>query len=158
MIHWLPLARPSATARATAARKQFQAIMDRYPHTKNAQMARYFVGLSAAQLGENAAAEANLQQAAGSSDAGVASLGKFALASVYAAEKKDSQAVDLYKQLIDKPTLAVSKVTAQLELAAFYESRQKPDEARQIYDQIQKENPSSQAASLAQQRMADLKQ
>jgi tetratricopeptide (TPR) repeat protein len=147
----------SPQERATAARKQFQAIVDKYPRTHTADMARYFVGLASAQLNDNAAAEHSLQEASGSSNADLAALGKFALASVYRAEKKDTQAVDLYKQLIDKPTIVVSKATAQLELAGFYESRQKPEDAKKIYDQVAKDNPSSEAASLAQRRAAALK-
>ena len=147
----------SAQERATAARKQFQAIVDKYPRTHTADMARYFVGLASAQLGDNAAADRSLQEAARSSNADLAALGKFALASVYRAENKDAQAIDLYKQLMDKPTLVVSKATAQLELASFYESRQKPDEAKKIYEQVQKENPATDAASLAQRRTAALK-
>ncbi len=147
----------SSTARATAARKQFQAIVDKYSGTHSAKMARYFVGLTAAQLGDYAAAESGLQETANSSDSDLASLGKFALASVYASEKKDSQATDLYRQLIDKPTVLVSKTTSQLELASFYESRQKPDEAKKIYVDIQKENPATEAASLAQRRAAEMK-
>ncbi|MGD0468811.1 MAG: tetratricopeptide repeat protein [Terriglobales bacterium] len=148
----------SPQERATAARKQFQAIVDKYPHTRTADMARYFVGLASSQLGDNAAAERSLQETAGSSNDELAALGKFALASVYRAENKDTQVVDLYKQLINKPTIAVSKATAQLELAGFYESRQKPDEAKKIYDQVEKENPASEAASLAQRRATALKQ
>ena len=148
----------STEERATAARKQFQAIVDKYPRTHTADMARYFVGLASAQLNDNAAAERSLQEAASSRNTDLAALGKFALASVYRSEKKDTQVVDLYKQLIDKPTLVVSKATAQLELAGFYESRQKPDEAKKIYDQVEKENPATEAASLAQRRAAALKQ
>jgi TolA-binding protein len=147
----------STQERATEARKQFQNVVDRYPHTRTADMARYFVGLTSSQLGDNAAAERNLQEVAKSSNKDLASLGKFALASVFRTENKDAQAIDLYKQLIDKPTTAVSKTTAQLELASFYEGRQKPDEAKRIYDQIQKENPASEAAQLAQQRATKLK-
>jgi tetratricopeptide (TPR) repeat protein len=147
----------SPEERATAARKQFQAIVDNYPHTHTADMARYFVGLASAQLNDNASAERNLQEAAGSSNPDLAALGKFALASVYRAEKKDAQAIGLYKQLIDKPTVVVSKATAQLELAGFYESRQKPDEAKKIYDQVAKENPASEAGSIAQRRASALK-
>ena len=147
----------SLQERATAARKQFQAIVDKYPHTKTADMARYFVGLAAAHLGDNAAAERNLQATAGLSNKELAALGKFALASVYRAEKKDAQAIDLYKQLADKPTSTVSKVTAQLELAGLYEIEKKLDEAKKIYDQVQKENPSTDAASVAQGRAAALK-
>ncbi|MGA7575756.1 MAG: tetratricopeptide repeat protein [Terriglobales bacterium] len=147
----------SAQERATAARKQFQAIVDQYPRTHTADMARYFVGLASTQLGDNAAAEHSLQEAAAASNGDLAALGKFALASVYRTENKDTQAVDLYKQLIDKPTLVVSKATAELELAEFYESRQKPDEARKMYEQVEKENPATEAASLAQRRTAALK-
>jgi predicted negative regulator of RcsB-dependent stress response len=134
----------SSADRATAARKQFQQIVDKYSETKTGKMARYFVGLTSAQLGDYATAERTLQETSSSSNGEVASLGKFALASVYAAEKKDSQAIDLYQQVIDKPTTLVSKVAAQLELAGFY-------------DQIQKENPASEAASLAQRRAMALK-
>ena len=147
----------SSTERATAARKQFQAIADNYSQTHNGKMARYFVGVAAAQMGDNATAEHNLQEAASSSDAQLASLGKFALASVYRSQNKDAQAIDLYKQLIDKPSEIVPKVTTQLELASFYESRQKRDEAKKLYEQIQKDNPSTEAGSLAQRRAATLK-
>jgi TolA-binding protein len=147
----------STEERATEARKQVQAIIDKYPHTRTADMARYFVGLTSSQLGDNAAAERNLQEVANASNKDLAALAKFALASVFRSENKDAQAIDLYKQLTDKPTTAVSKITAQLELASFYEDRQKPDEAKRIYDQVQKENPASEAASLAQQRAGKLK-
>lgn len=147
----------SATERATAARKQFQEIADKYPHTKNAEMARYFVGITSADLKDDAAAERNLQETANSSNSQLASLGKLALASVYRGEKKNSQAVDLYKQLIDKPTDLVSKVQAQLELASLYESQQKLDDAKKIYQDVQKENAQTPAASIAQRRLAELK-
>ncbi len=147
----------SSQERATAARKQFQEIVDKYPRTHTADMARYFVGLASEQLGDNAAAERSLQEAANSSNTDLAALGKFALAALYREENKNQQAIDLYKQLIDKPTLVVSKATAQLELAGFYESQKKPDEAKKIYDQVAKENPSTEAASLAQRRVAALK-
>jgi TolA-binding protein len=147
----------SAQERATEARKQFQAMVDKYPHTRTADMARYFVGLTSTQLGDYVAAERNLQEVAKSSNKDLAALAKFALASVFRAENKDAQAIDLYKQLIDKPTTTVNKITVQLELAQFYEGRQKPDEAKRIYDQVQKENPASEAASLAQQRANKLK-
>ena len=73
------------------------------------------------------------------------------------AENKDSQAIEIYQQLIDRPTEVVAKVTAQFELAGYYESHHKTDDARKIYAQIQKENPSSDSAQLAQRKLAELK-
>jgi tetratricopeptide (TPR) repeat protein len=147
----------SIQERATASRKQFQEIINKYPRTHTADMARYFVGLASSQLGDNAAAESNLQEAAKASNSDLAALGKLALASVYRTEKKDAAAIDLYKKLIDQPTIAVSKATAQLELASFYESRQKPDEAKKLYQQVEKDNPNSEAASIAQRRSGTIK-
>lgn len=147
----------SVAERAAASRKQFQTIADKYSQTHTGKMALYFVGVTAAQMGDNATAERNLQEAANSSDSQLAALGKFALASVYRSETKNQQAVDLYKQLIDKPTIMVSKPTVQFELAEFYQSQQKPDEAKKLYEQIQKENPSTDTASLAQRKAAELK-
>jgi tetratricopeptide (TPR) repeat protein len=148
----------SAQERNTLARKQFQDVVDKYPHTRTADMARYFVGLASIQLSDNATAERNLQEAANASNSDLAALGKFALASVYRAENKDQQAIDLYKQLINKPTLVVSKATVQLELAGYYEAKQQPAEAKKIYDQIAKDNPSTEAGTLAQRKSASLKQ
>lgn len=147
----------SLQERATAARKQFQDVVDKYPRTHTADMARYFVGLASEQLHDNAGAERNLQEAAGSPNPDLAALGKFALAALYRDENKGPQAVDLYKKLIDKPTLVVSKATAQLELAGYYETQGNKDEAKKIYDQVQKENAASEAGSLAQRRAAALK-
>jgi TolA-binding protein len=59
--------------------------------------------------------------------------------------------------LIDKPTDTVSKPTAQLALADFYEAQQKPDEAKRVYEQVTKDNPSTEAANLAKQRVEEMK-
>lgn len=147
----------SAQDRATAAKKQFQRIVDGYPHTRTADMARYFVGVTSAELGDNAAAERDLKDVSSTHNEDLAALGKFALASVYRKENKDAQAIDLYKQLINKPTRTVGKVTAQMELASLYQAKQQPAEAKRIYEQVQKDNPSSEAGSLAASKLAELK-
>ena len=147
----------SAQDRAAAARKQFQLIVEQYSHTHTADMARYFLGVTSADLGDNAAAERYLTQASSFHNDDLAALAKFALASVYRKENNDGRAIDLYKQLINKPTRTVGKVTAQLELASLYEAKQQPAEAKRIYEQVQKENPASEAANLASTKLADLK-
>ncbi len=113
----------SLTERATEARKQFQAIADKYPQTQTGKMARYFVGVTSAQLGDNATAERTLQETADSSNSQACVSGQIGAGFRLSRRKERSQAIDLYKQLIDKPTELVSKVQAQLELASFYESR-----------------------------------
>lgn len=147
----------SAQERATEARKQFQAIVNKYPHTRSSDVARYFVGLTAATLGDQTVAERELKTVATQRNADLSALAKVALASVYRNSNRNKDAISLYKELIDKPTLTVGKTTAQLELAATYQADQQPLEAKRIYEQIQKENPGTEAAQIASGKLQDLK-
>ena len=147
----------SSAERATAAHKQFQAIADKYPHTHSADFAHYFLGLTAADLGDKPSAERELQKVASSSNSDLAGLAKMALASVYRNSGRSKQAVDLYKQLAAKPTSTVGKVTAELEMAATYQADNQPLEAKRIYQTIQKENPASEAAQMASAKLQELK-
>jgi TolA-binding protein len=147
----------SAQGRAEAAKKQLQAVVDKYPHTHTADVARYLLGTTAVELGDNATAERELKEVASSYNKDLSSLAKLALASYYGNANRTKDALDLYKQLIDKPTPMVSKVMAQLQLAGLYESSQQPLEAKRIYEQIVKENPKTEAESIAQSKLQALK-
>jgi predicted negative regulator of RcsB-dependent stress response len=147
----------SSAERATAAHKQFQAIVDKYPHTHSAEFSRYFLGLTSADLGDNASAERDLQQVISSGSSDVSALAKMALASVYRNTGRNKQAIELYKQLAAKPTSTVGKTMAQIELAATYRSDNQPLEAKRIYETIQKENPASEVAQMASSKLQELK-
>jgi predicted negative regulator of RcsB-dependent stress response len=147
----------SAKERAEAAHKQFQAIVDKYPHTRTADMARYFVGATAADAGDNAGAERDLKQVASSGSGELASLAKLALASLYGDTNRTKEAVALYQELMKKPTRSVSKVTAQLQLADLYAASNQPLDAKRTYEEVKKENPTGEAAQLATQKLAELK-
>ena len=143
--------------RAKAANADFARIADKYSFTRNGRIARYFAGITLHDMGDNAAAEKQLQQVGGRSDREVASLAKLALASIYQDANKTQQAIDLYKGLIEKPTTSVGKSTAQFELANLYEANHQPLEARKIYEQMQKDNPTSQIGQLAAQKLQTLR-
>ena len=147
----------SSKERATAAHKQFQEIADKYPHTRSGEIARYFLGLTSANVGDNAAAERELRGVASSRNDDLAALAKFALASVYRNTNRNREAIDLYNKLIEKPTTTVGKVAAQLELAATYIAAQQPAEAKRLYEQVQKENPNSEAAQMASAKLQEIK-
>lgn len=146
----------STKERATEVHKQFQAVVDKYPHTRASEFARYFVGLTAAELGDNTGAERELKRVADSRRGDLAALAKFALASVYRKTGREKDAIDLYKSLAEKPAATVSKATAQLELADLYQEQQQSQEAKRILEQVQKENPNSEVASLASSKLAEL--
>jgi len=147
----------SAKERAETARKQFQAIVDKYPHTRTADMAKYFVGVTSGTLADNATAERDFKEVASSGSREVSSLAKDALASLYRDSKRTKEATSLYQELINKPTSTVSKVTAQLQLADLYQNSNQPLDAKRLYEQIKKENPGNEAGQLATQKLAELK-
>lgn len=151
---------PSFTSekeRSEAARKEFQAIVDKYPHTRTADMARYFLGVTAASEGDNAAAEKDFKEVAAKANKELASLAKLALAHLYGNTNRIPDAVSAYQDLINHPTDSVSKVTAQLELADLYMSNNQPLDAKRLYEQIKKENPGAEANQIVTQKLAQLK-
>jgi predicted negative regulator of RcsB-dependent stress response len=140
----------SVADRALAARKQFYGISSEYGSTRAGQWAHYFAALCEVDLGNYAVAEGQLKDVANSRDVEVSSLAKLALASVYRNEKKDSDAIAVYKDLIDHPTMSVPKSTAQLGLADLYQATQ-PAEANKLYEQIAKDDAKGPAAQIAAQ-------
>ena len=147
----------SARDRSEAARKQFQAIVDKYPHTRTADMAHYFLGVTAANLSDNASAEREFKQVGSSGTRELAAVAKFALASLYGQTNRTKEAIALYQELIAKPTASVSKVTAQMQLAELYQATNQPLDAKRIYQQVKVENPGNEAGQLATQKLAELK-
>jgi len=142
--------------RQTTAHKQFQGVVDNYPHTHSAEFALYFLGVTDASLGNNAAAEGEFKDAGALRNRDVAALAEFALASLYRNTNRTKEAIDLYKKLIDKPASTVGKSTAQMALAETYQAAGQPAEAKRILEQIQKENPASETSQLASQKLQDL--
>ena len=62
----------------------------------------------------------------------------------------------MYKQLIDHPTDAVGKSTAEFQLAELYANSDQSQEARKIYQQLQKDSPTGPVGQLAAQRLQAL--
>lgn len=147
----------SGKERSEAAQKQFQAIVDKYPHTRTSDMAHYFLGVTAMNLSDNAAAERDFKQVASNGNREVSSLAKDALANLYGQTNRPKDAITLYQELINKPTVSVNKVTAQLQLADLYQNSNQPLDAKKLYEQIKKENPASEAGQMATQKLSQLK-
>jgi len=146
----------TAQDRAKAAYAQFSQVAKEYSSVHTGKLARYFSGITAVELGDNKAAESDLQAVIRSADPDLASLAKLALANLYRKTNRQSDAVKLYNELIQNPTRTVSKAAAQLELAELLAATQ-PDQARTLYQQIAQENPEGAAAQVAQARLQSLK-
>ena len=133
------------------ALQQFNAILDKYkmpPRPKAVDIARYQAGVCQALLGDQDGAIRTLTEASMDHDAGIAALAKFALAGELAKTGRTPQAVKLYQELADHPTLDVPKATALMAMADTYRDSQ-PAQARQIYERVEKEFASNASVTQA---------
>ena len=141
------------------ARGLFNAIVLKYrmfPRPKAARIALYHVGICESLLGNSAAAINTFQEGSRDRDREIASLAQFALAGELLKTGKKQEALKMYQELIDHPSLAVPKASAQLAMADALKDSQ-PAQARQLYDRVQKEFGSNASiAEAVQQQMADL--
>lgn len=145
----------TAQERATAANKEFAKIADKYS-TKSGRIARYMEGVTYSDMGDYSNAEKDLKEVADKGNSDLANLAKFALASVYRENNRDSEAINEYQEIAAHPSRSVGKTMANLELASLY-SKNQPDKARILLQQIVKDNPDSEVAQIASQKIAELK-
>lgn len=147
----------TAADRAREANKQFLDVANHYGWLSAGKQAHYFAGLSYIDLGQNGPAEAELQKAISSGSSDLAPLAKMALAGLYHRTNRDSQAIDLYKQLIAKPTDAVPASQAQIALAELYEGSNNIPAAKEIYAKLKDTDKETAAGKIADQKLAALK-
>jgi predicted negative regulator of RcsB-dependent stress response len=134
------------------AAKKFEAVATRYRRTRPGQMARYYDALCLEVLGRDADAEKDLASLQSSSDEGLVALARFQLAQIYDRTGKGPDAVKLYQQLADNPSLFVPRPVALLALADHYSSGD-PEQAAKFYKQVKTEFPDTPAAQTADQRL-----
>lgn len=146
----------SVAERANASRPKFQTVADAYPHTDAGKVALYMVGVTEVEAGNNSGGEATLQKASNAGGKDLAALANLALANLYASTGREQQAIELYNKLIAKPTNTVTQSAARMALAQVYAAKD-PAKARELYEQIKKDNPNSAASTLATNRLEALK-
>lgn len=152
----VPPGEPSYTdniKKYTDAEQKFSDLAAKYPHTRAGELARYYVALSFEKLDKNAEAKAALQGLTGSRDEEVAAMAKFELAGLEDRTGAGDDAVKLYRQLIDKPTVLVPKPVVMLALADHYASKD-PAQAVKLYTQIKADYPDTPIAEQADQALS----
>ena len=139
--------------RAKAANQQFVAVANQYGWLGQGTKAKYFAGVTYQELGQNASAETQLKDAAGSWDRNVANLAKLALAGLYHQTGRDQQAIDLYNDVAGKPSKTVPAAVAQLDLADLYVAQGKQDLAKALWAKIKESDKDGMAGSIASQKL-----
>jgi len=145
---------PTTADRAKAANPLFEDVARRYGSTTAGHNALYFAALTAAEMGNTSAAEADFRKAGDLHDASLASLAHLALANLLTQQGKTAEAIKLYQDLINHPTATVPSATAQLQLAELYEANNKSAEANKIYAQLKAKDATTAAGQIAAQKLA----
>ena len=141
----------SIADRSKAANQKFADVAAKYGSLEPGKIARYFVGLTDIDLGKLPDAESNLKEVSGSFNKNLSSLAKVALAGLYVQEGKTQPAIDLYKEIVAKPSDVVPASAAQLQLAEVYEKTD-PQQAKQIYA-VLKDKDKTAAGQIATQKL-----
>lgn len=143
----------NAAERAKAANPGFLQVADHYGMTKAGHDALYFAGITYADMGNNAQAETYLTKAMKDGSANLSSLAKLALANLYTQTGRTPDAIKLLQELVNKPTDAVPSGTAQLTLAAVYQTTN-PAKAKEIYSVLKDKDKTTAAGEIAAQKLA----
>lgn len=144
---------PSDTAKYTAVQEAMGQVAMRFPHSQYGDMARYYAAVSLDFLGRRQDAVNWLAPMRDRGDAQFQALARFELARLYDQMGKYDQAVALYQQLVNNPTVFVPKSVVLLALGDHYRARKQTQQAVKYYDQIKSEFPNTGLADQADQRL-----
>ncbi len=126
---------PTAAARYTAVTKAWSDLAAKYPGTQEGDIAEFFLGTTAADLGNLPDAAKHFKAAIDSGSGPYASEAKLALAPIYAAQGKLNEGVQLIQSVIDHPTVMISKDAATLALADLVKTSD-CDRARKLVEPL----------------------
>jgi predicted negative regulator of RcsB-dependent stress response len=143
----------SISERAKAANQQFKTVVDKYGWLPEGTKARYFLGVTDQETGQTSAAENELKSVAGAWDRNTANLAKIALAAIYHQTGRDQQAIDLYNEVIAKPSDTVTAGSAQLDLADLYAATGKETQARALWAKLKDSDKDGAAGAIAAQKL-----
>jgi tetratricopeptide (TPR) repeat protein len=101
-------------------------------------VARFYLGVMHSDAGRYAEAEREWKQVIDKGDKDYASQAKFSLAQLYAATGKPGESEKLLRDLMNNPTILVSKEQAQIELGHVL-AKTNPAEARKLLEPLRTE-------------------
>jgi predicted negative regulator of RcsB-dependent stress response len=147
------LAFPTQEAKDAESVKAFTDLHSKYSGSDEGDIAQYYLGSIKADQGKLAEAEKLFAEAAQKADKKYASLAKFSLAQIYFADGRAAEGEKMLRELIDRPTLFVSKEQATLALARAL-APTKPAEARKLLEPLRSAKGS--VSTLALNLIAEL--
>jgi predicted negative regulator of RcsB-dependent stress response len=135
------------------AAKKLADVAKQYAATHPGQLAAYFQALSLEKIDKNDDAKKLLRSLADNSDQDFSATAKYELAQLDDRTGQADEALKLYQQLMDKPTILVPKPMVMLSLAEHY-GLKNPSEAAKLYAQIKSDYPNTPIAQQADQELS----
>jgi len=108
---------PTQEAKEQAATKAFSDLASKYSGSDEGEIAVYYLGAIHADQGKLSEAEKNFLDVVSHADKNYASLARLSLAEIYFADGRADQGEKTLRELMDNPTVFVSKDEATIALA-----------------------------------------
>ena len=144
---------PTQEAKDTETLRVFGDLRTKYSGSAEGEIAQYYLASIKADQGKLAEAEKGFQEVAEKGDGKYAALAKFSLAQIYFSDGRTDQGEKTLRDLIDHPTLFVSKEQATITLARYLAPR-KPAEARKLLEPLR--NAESSVSQIALSLIGEL--
>jgi TolA-binding protein len=135
-----------------AAQRAMGAVAIKFKHADAGRIAGYYAAVSLEHLGRYQDAANWLIPMTKSGDAQIQALARFELAQVYDGMGKPDQAVAMYQDLLNKPSVFVPKAEVLFALGDHYRALN-PQQAAKYYQQVKSEYPNTGLADQADQRL-----
>ncbi|HEV2388584.1 MAG TPA: tetratricopeptide repeat protein [Candidatus Acidoferrales bacterium] len=135
-----------------AAQQALGAVAIRFKHAHAGQMAGYYAAVSLEHLGRYQDAANRLAPMVKGGDTQLQALARFELAQVNDAMGKPDQAVALYQELLNQPSVFVPKPEVLFALGDHYRASN-PQQAAKYYQEVKSEYPNTGLADQADQRL-----
>jgi predicted negative regulator of RcsB-dependent stress response len=139
---------PTQEAKADAAKKAFTALAVAHSGTKEGYIAQYYLGCIAADSGKLDEARKQYEAVVSGADKDYAALANLSLAEVDYAQNRGAEGEKILRQLVEHPTLLVSKDQATISLARHL-ANTKPAEARKLLEPIIRASGGASQAAVA---------
>jgi TolA-binding protein len=144
----------SEDAKAAAASKAFTGVVTSHSGSREGEIAEYYLGCIAADAGKLDEARKHYQAVADGGNKDYASLANYSLAEIDYMQNRPTDGEKILRQLIDHPTVFVSKDQASITLARHL-GKTNPTEARKLLDPIIR--GASESSQAAVQVMGEIK-
>jgi len=126
---------PTQEAKDAEALRVFTDVRSKYSGSDEGEIAQYYLGAIKADQGKLAEAEKLFLEVADKGSKDYASLAKLSLAQIYFSDGRNDQGEKVLRDLMEHPTIFVSKEQAAISLARFLAPK-KPAEARKLLEPL----------------------